>query len=133
MNHFVQKYGREFNRPRTLSPEAMAAFRSYSWPGNVRELENVVQTTMLLAAGDVVGEWDLPPALTRQRPAIGQESQRRTLKVRLWDFERQSIAEAYARNHANITRTAHDLGLERNCLKYKLKKFGIAGQGPNGS
>ncbi|MBI2838351.1 MAG: hypothetical protein HYX75_08560 [Acidobacteria bacterium] len=54
-------------------------------------------------------------------------------EARLWDFERQSIAEAYARNHANITRTAHYLGLERNCLKYKLKKFGIAGQGTSGS
>ena len=42
-NRFLKLFGKEFNRPKTISKAALNALREYNFPGNVRELENLVK------------------------------------------------------------------------------------------
>ena len=72
VEHFLAKHG-EAGRDRKIAPEALEALVGYSWPGNVRELESVIERTLLLADGDVVGIEDLPAAV-RMRGAQGRAS-----------------------------------------------------------
>ena len=49
MEHFLRKYGRDFQRAvPVLSEETQRLFEEYSWPGNVRELENAAKAIMAL-------------------------------------------------------------------------------------
>src|SRR6202167_4748051 len=49
MEHFLRKYGRDFQRAvPVLSEETQRLFEEYSWPGNVRELENAARAIMAL-------------------------------------------------------------------------------------
>src|SRR3989442_3413782 len=47
----------------SITPEALAVFRSYEWPGNVRELRNVIERAMILEDGDEITPKYLPRGL----------------------------------------------------------------------
>jgi len=66
--HFLEKYGKENNRPPLdLSPEALDLLMEYDWPGNVRELENVMERAVVLGSGHRIGP-DLIPEHVRPAP-----------------------------------------------------------------
>ena len=53
VEHFIGRYGREFNKPvKRISGDARQALERYDWPGNVRELSNTVERIMILEDGD---------------------------------------------------------------------------------
>lgn len=60
-NHFLQEFGRKYNRPsQTLSQAAYEKLFNYGWPGNVRELQNVIERAVLLTKGEVINESVFP-------------------------------------------------------------------------
>jgi Nif-specific regulatory protein len=63
-DHFLEKYSRENNKNvRRLSSAVIDMLMSYHWPGNVRELENCIERAVLVAEGDVIHPYHLPPPL----------------------------------------------------------------------
>ena len=56
VNHFIART----NRRASFTTEAIEALCRYRWPGNVRELQNVVEQTMWLSRGDLMGVAQLP-------------------------------------------------------------------------
>jgi len=44
----------------------MRRFAAYRWPGNVRELRNTLESMMVLAEGELLGENDLPERITQE-------------------------------------------------------------------
>src|SRR4029078_3241272 len=52
VQHFIEKYGVENNKPGLeLSAEALDLLIDYDCPGNVRELENVIERATVLTSG----------------------------------------------------------------------------------
>ena len=52
VQHFMEKYGKENNKPNLeLTAEAIDLLSDYDWPGNVRELENVIERATVLTSG----------------------------------------------------------------------------------
>jgi two-component system response regulator PilR (NtrC family) len=138
VEHFLAKHG-EPGRPRRIAPEALEALVGYSWPGNVRELESVVERTLLLADGDVVGLDDLPPAV-RMRVGLGAGSLPIEVPdegLDLEELERRLILRALEKSEGNVTRAGRLLGLSRRTLQYRLEKIQGAPDGaadaPNGA
>jgi arginine utilization regulatory protein len=43
----------------------------------------------------------------------------------LYDIERDRIVESLEKNKKNISKTAEDLGIKRQTLQHKLKKYDI--------
>jgi Nif-specific regulatory protein len=61
---FLEKYAKEQGkRVRRLSSAVIDMLMSYHWPGNVRELENCLERAVLVAEGDVIHPYHLPPTL----------------------------------------------------------------------
>src|SRR5207249_1501996 len=53
--HFLEKFSREFNKPRLeLSKDAEDRLLHYRWPGNVRELRNTLERAVILADGTAI-------------------------------------------------------------------------------
>ena len=100
---------------------------AYDWPGNVRELQNVMERAMILAGGDRPADIDdLPVGMSARvttKVSIPQGDVR--FDEELEKFERQLILSTYERCDRVKARTAKALGIDRNRLRYKLKKFGI--------
>ena len=101
----------------------------------MRELESVVERTLLLADGDVIGLEDLPAAV-RMRRGGGRPGSRSTSRTRGSTSTRSSgalILRALEKADGNVTRAARLLGLSRRTLQYRLEKIQGAPDGAVGA
>jgi two-component system, NtrC family, response regulator AtoC len=128
--HFVESYGREFNRPvRGLSRRTEEALGAYHWPGNVRELRNLIERAVLLSDHDYLEPSDFESLrAARGKTAAGHGDF--TLPpngVNLEEVERSFVVQALERTGGNQTRAATLLGLHRDQIRYRVEKFGLKG------
>jgi DNA-binding NtrC family response regulator len=67
-----------------LSDAAIVALSGYDWPGNVRELERLIERSVALAEGPMIGINDLPPRVRDEVAAIVMPSIERNDTMRAW-------------------------------------------------
>src|ERR1022692_499778 len=129
-SHFLQEYGAETGRPdMDFSPEVLKKLVSAPWPGNVRQLRNEVIRLAACASLNVIGEealWEGIPSPGRDRPAT-QPVQFQSLKKAVAEMEQRMIAEALRETRSNQQQAARLLGLSRQGLINKMKRYSIAG------
>ena len=125
-NHFIDTFNREFKKQTCgLSDEAVRRLVAYSWPGNVRELRNVIERAMILETKELLEVDDLPVEILNgasrdngegafHLPAEG---------CSLKGLEREMVKQALGKTHGNQTRAARLLGISRDALRYKMKKY----------
>jgi len=132
VDHFVRRYNDEFKKHiQGFTPEALSLLASYAWPGNVRELQNVVERTMVLVDGPLIGPADLPLDVTVApgRSGLGQapETLRMDLNQASDRFERIIVQRVLEEVGGNVSEAARVLGLHRNSLKLKLARWKLTG------
>ncbi len=126
LDHFLARFARDNGKTiRGLTREARDALLRYDYPGNVRELENLVERAVVLTRDDVVGLADLPFG-ARDGDADGGAAAG-TLTAATEALERRLIREALAGAGGVQTRAAEALGISERVLRYKLRKYGLAG------
>jgi two-component system response regulator AtoC len=131
MEHFLRKYGRDFQRAvPVLSEETHRLFEEYSWPGNVRELENAAKA--IVALGDeTVAMGGLRAMLLR--PDLGANGSRVSLKqaarAASREAEKEIILRVLTRTRWNRRRAAQELQISYKALLYKLKQMGCSEYG----
>jgi DNA-binding NtrC family response regulator len=149
LRRFSAKYGKSVKR---FNAAARDRLLGYPWPGNVRELSHVIERAVLWSNGP---ELDVEH-LSLGRPAEGSErgadragadgngreqgavAAERSAEpgslpglppagTDLATWERTMIEQAMREAGGNQTRAAQRLGISRDTLRYRLKKFGIGG------
>jgi len=126
VDHFVQKYKREFGKAvRGISPGALPVLLDYDWPGNVRELENIIERSVALATGPVISLRDLPMDLALPDTGARREEPGLSLKEARERFERQFILRVLESVDWNQSQAARLLGLHRNTLIARLAGWGL--------
>ncbi len=122
--HFVQKFSHEFGKQiGGLTPRAAIVLQRHSWPGNVRELEHVIGRACMLSESVTVDIADLPEELAPPSAASGEESNGMTSP--LADQERRLVEEALRKSAGNQSQAARRLGIGRDALRYKMKRFNL--------
>jgi len=91
----------------------------YEWPGNVRELENAMERAIILSSGETILFEDLPPYL---QPSLSREE---SPSSSLEEVEKKLILDTLRAVKGNQTRAAELLGIHRNTLRRKLKRYHI--------
>jgi DNA-binding NtrC family response regulator len=111
-----------------FAPELMAAFRAHSWPGNIRELRQTVERGILLCMGDTLALDDIGPLGDVAPPAqpSSPASQPQTPADATAQSQQEEIVAALARCGGNQSRAAKLLGVSRNTLIARIKKYGLA-------
>ena len=130
LDHFLRLKAREHSIPvKTLSPEVVDFFVSYSWPGNIRELENLIERLTILTPHETVMLRDLPTGMRSmdQTATLKEDvlSGSRPLSDAVDEFERELIVKALQRTGFNQTKAASLLGTSRRILKYRIEKLKI--------
>jgi len=124
VKYYIDQFNTEFRKNvRGVTPDAMALLQRYRWPGNIRELRNAVERAMLLTESDTLGPDQFPVTAVRTVP------QRLELPgdgINLDDLERELVVQALERSRGNQTKAAALLGLNRDQIRYRIEKFGLA-------
>jgi two-component system, NtrC family, response regulator AtoC len=125
VEYFIDAFNTEF-RKRVLgaTPAAYALLQSYGWPGNVRELRNVIERAMLLSDSDRLDARDF--SAMAKAVSAGSEFELPATGVDLEKLERSLLIQALRRSHGNQTRAGALLGLNRDQIRYRIEKFGLA-------
>ncbi|MBU0712842.1 sigma-54 dependent transcriptional regulator [bacterium] len=125
--HFLKSYNAEFKKNILgISDSLKDRLINHSWPGNVRELKNTIERAVLFEQGKMLhGE-----TITLTERSIKKEDEPGKISigdqgVSLYDLERSLIIQALHKANYNQTKAAGLLGLTRETLKYRLKKYKI--------
>ena len=129
-NHFLKQYCQDTSRPGLeFSSGVMRRLIAGPWPGNVRQLRNEVMRLAACATGRTITEDDLMEGLpevskTSRAPAEAKIAQ--SLKDAIEDLERRMIGEALLETRNNQQQAARRLGLSRQGLINKMKRYAMA-------
>lgn len=128
VQHFLNRHAE--GRKLQFTSAAIEAMQNYPWPGNVRELENLVQRLAILSLRELIDKEDLPMHIQVcdkiHEPRVVHMPQG---GFPLRDIECQAIVQALAASGGNRTKAAEFLHIPRHILAYRIKKFGIDGNG----
>ena len=124
---FCQDQSRKLGRSITgASLRALDTMKEYDWPGNVRELQNVIERASIVCEDGTIDVQHLPVSLGASLP--GQVSLPESdvdFDEEMENFERRLILHVYEGCDRVKAQAAKKLGIDRNRLRYKLKKYGI--------
>ena len=109
----------------SITDAAMEKLVNYHWPGNVRELENVIERSLVMAAGHGVGCRTTSNSRTLRARAAQGDSHFLPEGMSLDQYEQDIIKEALRRADGNKSQAARLLGLTRNALRYRLTQMGL--------
>jgi DNA-binding NtrC family response regulator len=132
--HFLEKISKEMSRPvPSVTAAALHCLENYPWPGNVRELENVVERTVTLTEGTVIGKSDLPANISgsnyeEEEPHIAcphLTENGMDMGLIIADIERSLIKSALDLSNGVKARAANLLNIKRTTLVEKIKRLGI--------
>lgn len=125
ISDFNKQFGKNFTK---LHPDARAELLAYPWPGNVRELRNAIERVVLLETGnEILKEHlalraDIELVLGQQNnislPSLGQ--------LTLDELEIEMIKRALAAVDGNQSQAARMLGVSRDVLRYRMKKYDLS-------
>lgn len=125
-NRFAKDFSDRLNRNiMRISDEAMAALQRYNWPGNVRELANALRRAVALCDGPEINKYDLPPHIVMEEPSENISSPVKQKSLVLADIERDHIMNVLQIAKGNKSLAANMLGIHRDTLLRKLKRYGI--------
>lgn len=114
---FVARYGEKYNKPELLlAGEVAERLKTHPWEGNIRELQNVIEKAVIMCDGDVIRPEHLE-LHTAARPATEAQT--------IEEMERQLIANAIEQCGGNLSQVAQQLGITRQTLYNKIKRYGL--------
>ena len=127
---FLEKHNKKYGKEVwMLSEGALKMLRNYTYPGNVRELENIIMSAVSLADREHVlteKQLHLPDVeLEKKGSAAGYDPSAQSLDEYLRICEEQILRRCMAENEGNISAAARQLGIKRQTLQHKLKKYKI--------
>jgi len=125
VEHFVNVGAEQLACPKpVVGDDAMALLAGYNWPGNIRELQNVMERAVLLADGNTMAAGHLPREIVGDQPL----SQNTDAESPLRGYEKAMIVKSLRESGWNQSKAARALGISRDNLRYRIKKYGIEKQ-----
>ena len=123
--HFIERFNKLQNKKILgLSYDTLAIFMRHDWPGNIRELENAIEHAFILCPQGLIQPEHLPDQLRREsQPAALPQG------LSLKEQERRLLREALERHGWRRLATARELGIDKNTLRRKIKRFGLVPPG----
>jgi Nif-specific regulatory protein len=117
VEYFVGRLAAECGQAVRLTPAAVARLQAYSWPGNVRQLRAVLEHAVVMSETDTVDADDLslPTPRLSDYPAT----------LNLEEVEEWAIRKALRQTGGKLEQTARLLGIVRETLAAKRKKYHI--------
>jgi len=117
-NYFLRVDSERYGKGQMkISTHAMEKLANHNWPGNVRELQHAVEKAVIMSESAILKPSDFVFSSTH-RSIMASE-------VTLEEMERRFITESLKRYNDNISIVSDKLGITRQTLYNKMKKFNL--------
>ncbi len=114
---FMKRYGEKYGkRELQLTRNAAKKLRNAYWPGNIRELQHTIEKAVIISEEPWIDE----NALSASRPPVAPPAPVATLE----EMEREMIRVAMETHSGHLGAVAEALGITRQTLYNKMKKYG---------
>lgn len=132
--YYINFYNNKYNRSiKKISNKVMDMFINYQWPGNVRELQNVIESSVGITEDiDIICVESLSDSFLNKLlrsyntiEILSNDLFERSLNENLAIYEVKLIKEKIVESNGNISAAAKLLGLPRQTLFSKIKKYNI--------
>ena len=121
LNHFVSEFSHKLNKPDLkVDRETVRMLKNYSFPGNVRELRNMVERAIILCKGELLTVNEFQAKIS-----VEPESRKEKIYFNLEENESNLIRLALKLKNYNQKKTAEILGITRDSLIRRMKKYNI--------
>ena len=117
--HFLRVYCDKYNKSgKKINTQALEKLANYQWPGNIRELQHSIEKAVILSDSAVLGPSDFPFNVLSK----GMTDNNSTT---LEEMEKRLISESIKKHDNNLSIVASKLGITRQTLYNKLKKYDL--------
>jgi Nif-specific regulatory protein len=126
--HFLEQFALKFTRPvARLKPGALEMLMQFDWPGNVRELENEIERALTLAGDDgEITEAYISERIKQSAEFDGlSDTPPATIQEATARVERKMVKDALRKSGGNRSQAARILGLTRQGLLNKIRRYEI--------
>jgi len=116
--HFLKVFQKKYQKPQLrLGTQALRKLNKYHWPGNVRELQHTIEKAVILSEGNVLmpADFDLKAvssSMPKELPSLSE-------------MEKDLIINAMDRYQGNLSLVAEKLGVTRQTLYNKIKRYAL--------
>lgn len=115
---FLKSYSIKYQKQISeFTEDAKTALVAHPWSGNIRELLHTIEKAVIFCDRDKIEPQDL--LLKKSEPSTPPTTEAVTLE----HLERQTIEAAINRNEGNMSAVASELGITRQTLYNKIKKY----------
>ncbi len=129
---YVNKHNKDFNESKQFSSSSIDYMQNYDWPGNVRELASTIRVSLQTSQGDRVEVGEIDKIINSGRKPSDQDfrnapviSSNRTLKEDIEQVDKKKIETILKNNSGNVSKSAAILGISRETLHNKIRKYNI--------
>lgn len=124
VEYFISQYNKSFGRNiKSIDEASMKKLLNYDFPGNVRELRNIIESACIMCEDNT--RIVIDPVLNDSH-SINEdplEFKNISLQSYMEGIEKSIIEKILIYNNYNISKAAKDLGISRQNLQYKIKKY----------
>lgn len=129
LEHFTNVLANQYHvKPPVYSKNAIKCLKDYSWPGNIRELRNLCERMSILLPGKSIDVENLPNEIKNAQQQAAQKSlvSLPDSGLSLENVEIDLIKQALSKTLGNRSKAARLLGLSRDTLLYRMKKYSLS-------
>ena len=117
--HFLRLYCEKYSIPgKKLSTQALEKLSNYEWPGNIRELQHSIEKAVILSDSSLINPSDF--SFNSSSKGLADDT-----NITLEEMEKKLIAESIKKHDNNLSVVASKLGITRQTLYNKLKKYDL--------
>lgn len=117
---FLKRYSEKYKKDNiSISKSAEDRLMNHRWDGNIRELQHTIEKAVIMCDDNVINPEHL--GLYQSVSSSSSSDNGSTLE----DVERRTIAEAINSNNGNLSLVAQKLGITRQTLYNKIKRYGL--------
>jgi len=128
LNHFLSYFANKYAvRTPVLSKDLLEILKRHPWPGNIRELRNLCECLCILRIRKIIEKKDIPRGHLEiiNEPCFSGHFRLPESGLVWHELEADLIQQALAKADGKYQEASQLLGISRDVLYYRIKKYGL--------